>query len=260
MVLKPSRKHAWVPLHGKSKGGDGAEEGAEDVGDEGNEDEGSVDLDDEKAAGGAEKRGSALAGVSGGMGETAAPAPAAGAAASSGGAAAGAAAGRKDDGKKKAFRPTVMRIALKWADVELEPKPFARGGGGQIFRGTYNGSAVAAKQLLMSSSEEEELADFEREVIINAQTPTHTRKESPKGRPKEARSDDSQTLQEIAWKSVPKWGITLSRFTLAPEPHPKRFVPSARVFPVPPLLLPLLLLLLLFLLLFLLSSTFFHSS
>jgi len=39
----------------------------------------------------------------------------------------------------------VYSIATK--DLKLEALPFARGGGGQVFKGTYQGHAIAAKQV-----------------------------------------------------------------------------------------------------------------
>lgn len=47
--------------------------------------------------------------------------------------------------------------------LKLEPEPFARGGGGQIFKGKYTGNAIAAKQVF-SNMNEDDRAEFDSEV------------------------------------------------------------------------------------------------
>ena len=51
---------------------------------------------------------------------------------------------------------------IDYAALKLERRPFAHGGGGQVFRGKYLGYAVAAKQVFMDVAR----ADFEREVAL----------------------------------------------------------------------------------------------
>jgi len=58
--------------------------------------------------------------------------------------------------------PTIPLSALK-----LEDAPFAEGGGGQIFRGKYMGSVIAAKRVF-NGHMTEGLADFDREVAMLA--------------------------------------------------------------------------------------------
>ena len=43
----------------------------------------------------------------------------------------------------------------------LEESPFAEGGGGQVFRGTFRGSVICAKRVFGSS-----MGDFEQEVSV----------------------------------------------------------------------------------------------
>jgi len=52
-------------------------------------------------------------------------------------------------------------------DLELEARPFASGGGGQVYRGTYNGTLVAAKSVF-SQSLTTQLDEFNREVKMLA--------------------------------------------------------------------------------------------
>lgn len=50
--------------------------------------------------------------------------------------------------------------------VMLEDKPFAHGGGGQIFKGMYMGNAIAAKQVYDSKSGQAHSEDFDNEVAV----------------------------------------------------------------------------------------------
>jgi len=60
--------------------------------------------------------------------------------------------------------PTAYQIP--WKSLRLEAKAFARGGGGEIFRGTYMGHVIAAKHNFESSdpSEKQDTEEFDREV------------------------------------------------------------------------------------------------
>jgi hypothetical protein len=49
------------------------------------------------------------------------------------------------------------RLTVAWADLELEPVAFARGGGGQIFKGRLMANDVAAKQVLSGGAPEKEV-------------------------------------------------------------------------------------------------------
>jgi len=51
---------------------------------------------------------------------------------------------------------------IPFGALKLESKPFARGGGGQIFKGHYRATKIAAKQVF--SSMDANLEEFEREV------------------------------------------------------------------------------------------------
>lgn len=48
-------------------------------------------------------------------------------------------------------------------DLRLDEKAFAKGGSGQVFRGTYAGNAIAAKQVFSTMSKEDRV-EFDREV------------------------------------------------------------------------------------------------
>ena len=48
---------------------------------------------------------------------------------------------------KAAKAAEVEALRIPWSALRLEAKPFARGGGGQIFRGRYGANAVAASAL-----------------------------------------------------------------------------------------------------------------
>jgi len=50
--------------------------------------------------------------------------------------------------------------------VMLEDKPFAHGGGGQIFKGMYMGNEIAAKQVYDSKSGQAHSEDFDNEVAV----------------------------------------------------------------------------------------------
>jgi hypothetical protein len=51
------------------------------------------------------------------------------------------------------------------ADLLLEEEPFARGGGGEVFKGQYMGNAVAAKKTFSNMSGDDQ-EDFRREVAM----------------------------------------------------------------------------------------------
>ena len=127
IVLKPSKKHAWVPLGAQREpppaaGGSGSGSDAEE--DEGGEDkeEGSGGKQQVGPAGQRRSR-STAAGL---FGATAAGggAPAAGPAA----------AGSKVGGGGGAVSLQAS-LEVPWADLQLEDRPFARGGGGQVGNG-----------------------------------------------------------------------------------------------------------------------------
>jgi hypothetical protein len=52
------------------------------------------------------------------------------------------------------------------SNLKLESEPFARGGGGQIFKGKYMGHAIAAKQLFSLKSSTKQKEEFEGEVAM----------------------------------------------------------------------------------------------
>jgi hypothetical protein len=52
-------------------------------------------------------------------------------------------------------------------ELVLEVRPFASGGGGQVYRGTYNGTVVAAKSVF-SQAMTTQLEEFNREVKMLA--------------------------------------------------------------------------------------------
>jgi hypothetical protein len=54
---------------------------------------------------------------------------------------------------------------IPFDELILEAKPFARGGGGEVFRGDYGGNPVAAKHVY---STETSIRDFEQEVAVLA--------------------------------------------------------------------------------------------
>jgi len=51
-------------------------------------------------------------------------------------------------------------------NLKLESEPFARGGGGQIFKGKYMGHTIAAKQLFNNEDSLENKEEFDREVAM----------------------------------------------------------------------------------------------
>jgi hypothetical protein len=53
---------------------------------------------------------------------------------------------------------------IPFTALKLESKPFARGGGGQIFKGHYRATTIAAKQVFSNLTDEGNLEEFEREV------------------------------------------------------------------------------------------------
>ena len=53
------------------------------------------------------------------------------------------------------------------ASLKLEAKPFAQGGGGQVFKGKYLGQAIAAKKVFNVS--EGDRSDFDTEVAMLSQ-------------------------------------------------------------------------------------------
>ena len=55
--------------------------------------------------------------------------------------------------------PDVFNIAFE--ELTLEDTPFARGGGGEVFRGDYSGNCIAAKKVFNTSTSG---ADFQREI------------------------------------------------------------------------------------------------
>jgi ribosomal protein L37E len=56
------------------------------------------------------------------------------------------------------------KLHIPWDSLKLEPVPFAKGGNGQIFKGTYFGTAIAAKQLFTSANSPSIFEEFKREV------------------------------------------------------------------------------------------------
>lgn len=60
--------------------------------------------------------------------------------------------------------PIEYKPRIQWDTLELETAPFAKGGRGQIFKGYYYGTAIAAKQLFIPVNKPNILEEFEREV------------------------------------------------------------------------------------------------
>ena len=51
------------------------------------------------------------------------------------------------------FKQDMAAFAIPREDLQLAARPFASGGGGQIFKGTYNRCAVAAKAIFSQIKE-----------------------------------------------------------------------------------------------------------
>jgi hypothetical protein len=129
-VLKPSRKHSWKPLTPQGRSGGGASAGGG-----GN----SFELTTSEAV----PEGDEIT-----VPMTNSPLLAARQRSGSNGVGGGAAAASSSSSSSSSSPLDEARLwKISWESLELERKPFAQGGGGMIFRGTYMANKIAAKMV-----------------------------------------------------------------------------------------------------------------